>query len=116
MKYTGKERRRWKRFFITIKDCLCHCFAYDEQGREMRIRVVDISLGGARIEILDAMAEDGGPDFVVQQDSVLRFTACALESWGQYMEGVAGSVCWTDGNKARVLFENPLGMKEPAAA
>ncbi len=109
MKFTGQERRAWKRYFIPLQTCSV-CAALDAQGRTLTMRIVDISLGGLRVE---QPTDGNGHPVSLQPDDSLQFIRCGLKHWGPYVVKARGTVRWSDGGQAGLIFEQTLGLKEP---
>lgn len=99
----GNERRRWRRFFLRVEEDSSLCIVVGD-GVSYRGRVMDISIGGARI-IMEAGQ-------VFQPETEISFRDCRVKQWGRFLNGARGFVKWVRGSEIGCQFCSPLGVSD----
>jgi hypothetical protein len=110
----ARERRNFRRFFLRLADGENVCRVRDEYGRDARVRVKDISLGGARLEMLDGEAGGNGNGRLnrFSTEMELTFHECRVQDWGRHLSRARAYVRWVaDERECGCQFYAPLGAR-----
>jgi hypothetical protein len=104
------DRRFWRRFFLSLNTNENVCRVLDDQGRIGRVRVVDISLGGARLKLAPEAGEREAALERFKELQELSFQDCEIEKWGRHLCGASGYVRWVSEDlECGCQFYSPLG-------
>lgn len=109
-KPNGSERRFWRRFFLNLDKGDNTCRVRDDQGNSGRVRVVNISLGGALLRLADDAPDGSGSLEGFREMQELSFEDCEVGKWGRHLCEAGGYVRWVVGEReCGCQFFSPLG-------
>ena len=104
------ERRFWKRFFLSLESGENTCRVQDETGSTGRVRIVNISLGGAQLELAPDKRDREAVIERFSEMQELSFADCEVEKWGRHLCGASGFVRWVaEDRQCGCQFFSPLG-------
>ncbi len=104
------ERRSYIRVYVKVSQ-ENQLTLEREDGRSILVRLVDLSIGGARIECVHTVAGVNAEEAAAFFAGVQRvtFRNCLQEPFGEQLEGMQAKVIWQREAQAGVLFEALLG-------
>jgi hypothetical protein len=106
----GAERRFWKRFFLSLESGDNICRVKDESGRSGKVRIVNISLGGAQLKLAPDNTDSEKAIERFRELQELFFADCEVEKWGRHLCGASGFVRWVgEDRECGCQFFAPLG-------
>lgn len=101
------DRRSYIRVFVKVnqENSLTVVRA---DGQTAAVRLVDISIGGARIALADMDQSSADASFFAGVEHV-TFKNCRQEPFGEQLEGKQAQVMWEREGQAGLLFETLMG-------
>lgn len=109
----NSDRRSWRRFFLHLGNGANTCRVRDDKGRMALVRVVNISIGGAQLQLAQDAANQTGEALRFKKQQELSFEDCDVGKWGRHLCGASGFVRWVaEDRECGCQFFEPLGAAE----